>query len=218
MDVEVMFEEPPDPNPNRMARGAFEAAPEYLDRALSLLDATRSVTPTQRCRLLLKLGDALTNAGARNRAREVLQRHFDERRRTKDRRVNRDAGQGRLEILQRRFDVAGDLKRIGAELLFNNQQQAGPVVDDRIADRLWKSFNDGRDVANSQGCAISCGDDDRFQITRLLYRGGVRDREPLIGSVEEAAGLQRDRFSGGPHDLVDGDAVRLEPMGVDEHL
>lgn len=55
------------------ARGAFEAAPAYLDRALALLDDTQPSARADRCRLLLELGDALTNAGERDRAREVLQ-------------------------------------------------------------------------------------------------------------------------------------------------
>ena len=56
------------------ARGAFEAAPEYLERALALMDPTDPRALTQRCRLLLRLGDALGDAGARDRAREVLQK------------------------------------------------------------------------------------------------------------------------------------------------
>jgi tetratricopeptide (TPR) repeat protein len=55
------------------ARGAFEDAPPYLDRALALLDDSSPATRNHRCRLLLRLGDALSDAGARERARQTLQ-------------------------------------------------------------------------------------------------------------------------------------------------
>jgi tetratricopeptide (TPR) repeat protein len=54
------------------ARGAFEDAPDFVDRALELLDQTRPDASLRKCRLMLQLGDALTNAGERERAREVL--------------------------------------------------------------------------------------------------------------------------------------------------
>ena len=66
----------------------------------------------------------------------------------------RDAGQRRLEILERRLDVAGDLQRVRAELLLDDEQQAGAVVDDGVADRLRKSLDDRRDVANAQRRAV----------------------------------------------------------------
>jgi DNA-binding winged helix-turn-helix (wHTH) protein/tetratricopeptide (TPR) repeat protein len=55
-----------------IARGAFEDAPVHLERALALLDRSRAATAPRRCRLLLQLGDALANAGQRDRARHVL--------------------------------------------------------------------------------------------------------------------------------------------------
>ncbi|HXK21676.1 MAG TPA: AAA family ATPase, partial [Myxococcota bacterium] len=56
------------------ARGAFEDAPGHLEKALSLLDFANPRTLVQRCRLLLRLGDAWGDAGMRERAREALQK------------------------------------------------------------------------------------------------------------------------------------------------
>jgi predicted ATPase len=55
------------------ARGAFEDTCAYLDQALALLDDSKADALSNRCRLLLQLGDALANAGVRDRARETLQ-------------------------------------------------------------------------------------------------------------------------------------------------
>lgn len=55
------------------ACGAFEDAPDHLDRALQQLGEVAPLDLSGRCRLMLQLGDALTNVGARDRAREVLQ-------------------------------------------------------------------------------------------------------------------------------------------------
>ena len=68
--------------------------------------------------------------------------------------IDDDTRQRRLEILQCRFDVACDLQRIRAELLLDDQQQAGAVVDDGIADRLRESLDDGGDIANPQRRAV----------------------------------------------------------------
>ena len=56
------------------ARGAFEDTPEHLERALSLIDYANPRTLVQRCRLLLRLGDAWGDAGMRDRARDALQK------------------------------------------------------------------------------------------------------------------------------------------------
>ena len=65
-----------------------------------------------------------------------------------------DTRQRRFEILERRFDVARDLQRVRAELLLDDQQQAGAVVDDGVADGLRKSLDDGGDVADPQRRAV----------------------------------------------------------------
>ena len=44
------------------------------------------------------------------------------------------------------------------------------------------------------------------------------DRQALIRRVEESAGLQRDAFAGGLHDLVNGERVRAEALRIDEDL
>jgi hypothetical protein len=54
------------------ASGAFEDAPSYLSRALALLDDLNPLARSHRCRLLILLGDAFSNAGDRSRARESL--------------------------------------------------------------------------------------------------------------------------------------------------
>ena len=55
-----------------IARGAFDNAPEHLERALTMLTASVSSTDSDKCHLLIQLGEALMNAGARERARECL--------------------------------------------------------------------------------------------------------------------------------------------------
>jgi DNA-binding winged helix-turn-helix (wHTH) protein/tetratricopeptide (TPR) repeat protein len=64
------------------ARGAFEDAVACLDRALALLEDAAPLAQVQRCRLLLHLGDALTNVGSRERARTVLRSAADIARRS----------------------------------------------------------------------------------------------------------------------------------------
>ena len=78
--------------------------------------------------------------------------------------IDGDAGQRRLQIIERAFDVARDLQRVRAELFLDDQQQAGAVVDDGIADRLRKSLDDGGDVADSQRRAVSRRHDDALEI------------------------------------------------------
>ena len=57
-----------------------------------------------------------------------------------------------------------------------------------------------------------------FEVADGGHGRGMGDREPLVRRVEEAAGLERDALARGPDDLVDRDAVRAEPFGIDEHL
>ena len=111
-----------------------------------------------------------------------------------------------------------DLKRVGAELLLDDQQQAGHVVDDRVADRRRGTLDDRGDVADAEGRAVALGDDDRFEIAGRADRRRVRDRETLVRRIEEPAGLQRDAFTRGPHHVVDREVVGAQPIGIDQHL
>ena len=58
-----------------------------------------------------------------------------------------DVAERRLQRLERLLDAARHLERVGAELLLDDQQQAGHVVDDGVADRRRMALDDGGDVA-----------------------------------------------------------------------
>ena len=128
------------------------------------------------------------------------------------------AGERRRQTAQRLFDVARDLKRIGAELLLDDQQQPGNVVDDRVADRRRGTLDHGGHVADAERRAVALRDDDRFEIAGRADGRRMRHRETLVGRIEEPAGLQRDAFTRGPHHVVDRQVVRAQPIRIDQHL
>ena len=78
----------------------------------------------------------------------------------------------RLQRLERLLDVMRDLQRVGAQLLFDNQQKPGHVVDDRVADRRLVALHDRGDVADTQRCTDSRRHD---QPRQDLLRNAQRD-------------------------------------------
>ena len=62
------------------------------------------------------------------------------------------------------FDASRDRERVRAELLLDDQHQAGTAVDNGVADRRRKPLDNGGDVADAQHRAVARRDDDRFEI------------------------------------------------------
>ena len=104
----------------------------------------------------------------------------------------------------------GHVERAGARELLDDEEQAGAVVDDRVADQRLVILDHVRDVRR--------GGDRRRSVDRLdreLRPVGGRDRqdvldaEPLVGRVDEAAGAGGRRLEEGQRRDPQGVAGRL---------
>ena len=128
-----------------------------------------------------------------------------------------------FSLLERRFDVARHLSVLRAELLLDDQQQARAAVDDGVADRRREALR--RPSATSP--MRSDGAVARRRPT-IASRSLRRERRPAAACVIASRwfGVSRnppacsdDAFAGRrARRRSTRDAVRAQPIGIDEHL
>ena len=149
---------------------------------------------------------------------QVVEGHLDEGGRAEDRRVDLDAAQGGAQRLQGLLHAPRHVERVAPGLLLDDQQEAGAVVDDGVADRRGVALHHARHVADAQGRAAAEGDRHRGEVLRARDRSRLRDGEPLVGGVDEAPGAHGRGLPGGGDQRVEGQVVRAEALGVHEDL
>ncbi len=113
--------------------------------------------------------------------------------------------------------LAGDLQGVARGLLLDDQQQARPVVDDRVADGGAVVLDDGGDVAEA-GRVGPRSDGHHGELGGGAGCRLLAHREALVGPVEEAPSAGSGGFLGGAHHVAEADALRLEAGRVDAHL
>ncbi len=126
-------------------------------------------------------------AAERKGGRQVAERRLDERGRTEDRRVEVDAGQPGLELLERLLDTAGHVEGVGPRKLLDDEQQPGSVVDDRVAEQRLVVLDDLGDVAEVDGLALGVDEDDALELVLRDDRRDVFDGEALVRALDESA-------------------------------
>ena len=152
------------------------------------------------------------------RVRQVLECSFDKRRRSEDLCIDINVRQTGCQLLHRFLNTVRDVERVGPWLLLDDQQNAGHVVDDRVTNRRRRSDLHLSHVAQQQRCSVAVRDDRVHQVFGILHRRRVPNRQSLIRSVDEADGNRLDRIPDSQHHRVQRDAVRPQPIGIDEHL
>ena len=149
---------------------------------------------------------------------EVVERLLDERRGAEDRRVDLYAGQSRLELIHRRLDPVGDLQRVGAAELLDDEHDARSVVDDGVADQRAVVDDDLAHVGESQHLTVPLHHRHRHQLRGPDDGLDVADVETLPVVLDEAAGsddrtlgvLEQAGLKGvrrGVHHLLERDVV-----------
>ena len=154
----------------------------------------------------------------RHRLGEVRERPLDEPRGAEHRGVELDPAHGRAQLLERRVDPVRDVQRVRARLLLDDEEEPGAPGDHGLADRWWMVLDDLRHVPEGER-AIRGG---RHRHAREVFgrvdEGRVQDRQPLVRTVDEAAGLRCDGLLRGHAHLVERDARGLQTIGIDADL
>ena len=134
---------------------------------------------------------------------EPLDRRLDVRRRAKDGGVDVDVGQAGPQRVDGRLNALGDLQAVRPGELLDDQQQAGAVVDDAVADHGLMADHHVGHVLELNGFAVLDCDDDFRELVRVDLVGFVNDRqhvpnaEALIGSFDPTAGADVVAFRAG---------------------
>ena len=108
---------------------------------------------------------------------EVVDRLLDEVRLPEDVASNSHAGKAGLQVVERIFDVLGDLQRVCVRELLQDEQQAGAAVDDGVADQRLGPVHHVRDVAQAHRLAVAALDRQLGQVVeapRTAGRAGCR--------------------------------------------
>jgi hypothetical protein len=135
-----------------------------------------------------------------------------------DRRVDLHILQAGAKLVERGFHLAGQFQRVAGRLLLDDQHDAGAVVDDRIPDRRGRGLDHPGDVADPDRRLAALADDRLGQVRGGLRHAGLRNGEPLVGRVDEAAAAHQHRIAGSGAQLGQGDAGGAQPVGVDQDL
>jgi hypothetical protein len=150
--------------------------------------------------------------------RQVLEGSFDKRRRPEDLRIDIHIGQRWPELLHRLFDTVSHVQRVGPRQLFDDQQDAGHVVDNCVTDRRRRSNLHLGHVAQQQRCSVAVCDDCVHEVFGAVHSRRVPDGQSLVRRVDETAGNRFDRISDGGHDSVKSNAVSPQTVRINEHL
>jgi hypothetical protein len=126
------------------------------------------------------------------------------------------------------LDATSDFESPCVGELLDDQDQPGPLRKDRVADQWLVVLDDVSDVSEEPALRISVQHDICEVVSR---RDGqeVLDLEPLVGTIEEPTGARRRRFEEaqrrdpgrvprGLDDLLKGDALIVQALGVDLDL
>ena len=140
-------------------------------------------------------------------------------------------GRPGLHRVERRFDVAGDVERVDVRELLDDQDEAGAVADEAVADERLVVLDDGRDVAERQrrravvrGRSRTWARSSAERIGRMCWIAepllGVSMKPPVPGRRRLEEGQRRDpqRVAGGLDDVLERDAALAEPGRVDQDL
>ena len=158
------------------------------------------------------------NATDEQRMREIIDSAVDERGRAENGRVDLDAGEAGFQIFECGVDFRRHIAGVGVGLFFDDQQEAGAAVDDRIADRRRVTEADVGDGSEPRRRVADEGDGGSREVGRLADVGPVPHGEPLIGLVDVAAGIDGGRVLGRFQNLVERDAGGVQMFGVHEDL
>ena len=149
-------------------------------------------------------------------------------RRLVERRIDRDPGERRTQIVQRIHHALGHARHARRRQLLHEEYEPGAVLGDPVADQGLVALDDGGDAAERR---LARGVRDRH--AREVLGGAQRedraDVNPLVGPVEEAArsgrgalkvGERRDELcvAGRVDDLLQGDVRGGEFGRVDLDL
>jgi hypothetical protein len=143
---------------------------------------------------------------------------LDEGRRAEDGAVDRDAGQTGLQLFEHLLDSGGDIEGVSPGLLFDDEEDAVAVIDDRVADQGGMADLDLRDIAEADGGTVAELDDGAGEVLRRGDEGELVDGEPQVRRVDESARADHCGIAGRFRDGIEGDAGGAKFLGIDEHL
>ena len=124
----------------------------------------------------------------RERLREVLERQLDEARRTEDRRVDLEVLESWPHLGEGLLDPAGHVQRVAPRELFDDEQQAVAVVDDRVTGEQLVPLDHFGDVPHDDSAAAVALDDDLRDGLGRLEGQDVLHHVPLVAGVDVSAG------------------------------
>jgi len=163
---------------------------------------------------------------------KIVERDFNKVGGTEDRGINLQIWQTGLQLGNRRLDALGGFKSICPGILFDDQKQSGPAVNDGLANKWPRFRHDVRHIAEREGRTIGF----LFPVYRHLGQFFLRhnrrnrsDMNPLVGAIDEPASAddialrelkQTDvqRFGRRFHDFVERYVMLNHPLGIDLHL
>ena len=129
-------------------------------------------------------GDEQDRADHRRQG-QVVDRLVDVRRRPRDRRVDRDPGKARPQLVERLLDAARDLEGVGVRELLDHDQAVLAPGEDRVADQRLVVLHHVCDVAQAQ--RRGAVDGHLREVTGGDDREDVAHLEPLLRRVDPAA-------------------------------
>ena len=103
-------------------------------------------------------------------------------------------------------------------MFFDNQQQAGTVIDDAVSD--WRGIPDDdlRDITQPERGAIAELHDAARKVIRARNRADLSHGEALIGSIDKTARPDHCRIPGGFDHGIQRDAEGVQPRRVHQNL
>ena len=150
--------------------------------------------------------------------RQVVKGPLNERGRSKNGRIDVETLQARPQCLQSGFHIASHFKRVAPRILFDDQQQARFVVDDRVPDGSRKRLDDLRYITQSDRSTAPKFDDRFREVCRRADSRNLPQRQSLIRRIDKPAAVECHRISDGSLDGIERHAMRLQPIRIDENL
>ena len=104
---------------------------------------------------------------------QVTERHFDESGGPEDCRIHLKIREPGPQLLNGGFYFASDVEGVRAKLLLHDQQETGPVIDHRVANRGLMAFDDVGNTFQRDRGTVSKGNGHFLEVFDVSYRGLV---------------------------------------------
>ena len=125
------------------------------------------------------------NAAEHQRIGQIADRNLDEGRRAENLGVDLDVLEPRRDLLERFVGAARHVERVGPGELLDDQQDAGTIIDDRIANQRRVVLDHPCDIGELELGPVL--ERDLAQIVRRDDRQDIANLQPLVRRIDEAA-------------------------------